>query len=144
MNLSTPHALQPFWDLTLSAVRADALRIALEWKLFDLLQVPTSAHLVARQLELDPANTGFWLEALWSMDLLQRDERQPPLAKPDHAATGHHQLAHDQPKQVARRDPPVDYHWALLDQQHQFFEQGMHHFTALTWVNKALMKAGRR
>jgi len=79
MNLSTPHALQPFWDLTLSAVRADALRIALEWKLFDLLQVPTSAHLIARQLELDPANTGFWLEALWSMDLLQREERQPPL-----------------------------------------------------------------
>lgn len=77
MTLSTPHALQPYWDLTLSAVRADALRIALECKLFDLLHVPTSAAVVARQLQLDPANTGFWLEALWSMDLLARDERQP-------------------------------------------------------------------
>lgn len=56
MNLSTPHPLQPYWDLTLSAVRADALRIALEWKLFDLLQVPATAAQVARQLELDPAN----------------------------------------------------------------------------------------
>ena len=77
MSLSTPHALQPYWDLTLAAVRADALRIALEWKLFDLLQVPASADLIARRLELDAANTGFWLEALWSMDLLARDERQP-------------------------------------------------------------------
>jgi 2-polyprenyl-3-methyl-5-hydroxy-6-metoxy-1,4-benzoquinol methylase len=58
-------------------VRADALRIALEWKLFDLLQVPASADLIARRLELDAANTGYWLEALWSMDLLARDERQP-------------------------------------------------------------------
>ena len=77
MSLSTPHALQPYWDLTLAAVRADALLIALEWKLFDLLQVPASADLIARRLELDAANTGFWLEALWSMDLLARDERQP-------------------------------------------------------------------
>lgn len=79
MNLSTPHPLQPYWDLTLSAVRADALRIALEWKLFDLLQRPASAQEVALQLELDPANTGFWLEALWSMDLLARDERTSAL-----------------------------------------------------------------
>jgi 2-polyprenyl-3-methyl-5-hydroxy-6-metoxy-1,4-benzoquinol methylase len=41
------------------------------------LQVPASADLIARRLELDAANTGFWLEALWSMDLLARDERQP-------------------------------------------------------------------
>ena len=59
INLETPHPLQPYWDLTLAAVRADALRIALDWKLFNLLQVPTSAAAIARQLQLDPANTGY-------------------------------------------------------------------------------------
>ncbi|WP_237880774.1 acetylserotonin O-methyltransferase [Pseudomonas sp. PGPR40] len=78
INLASPHPLQPYWDLTLAAVRADALRIALEWKLFNLLQVPTSALAIARQLQLDPANTGYWLEVLWSMELLERDDHQPP------------------------------------------------------------------
>lgn len=77
-NLAMPHALQPYWDLALAAVRADALRIALDWKLFNLLRVPASALTVARQLQLDPANTGYWLDALWSMALLTRDDRQPP------------------------------------------------------------------
>ncbi|MBN3862605.1 methyltransferase [Pseudomonas frederiksbergensis] len=77
INLATPHPLQPYWDLTLAAVRADALRIALDWKLFNLLQVPVTALAIARQLQLDPANTGYWLEALWSMELLERDDRQP-------------------------------------------------------------------
>lgn len=77
-NLATPHALQPYWDLSLAAVRADALRIALDCKLFNLLHVPASALTVARQLQFDPANTGHWLELLWSMSLLERDERQPP------------------------------------------------------------------
>lgn len=77
-DLATPHPLQPYWDLTLAGVRADALRIALEWKLFDLLQVPTTAPTIARQLQLNPVNTGYWLEALWSMALLTRDEQQPP------------------------------------------------------------------
>lgn len=79
INLATPHPLQPYWDLALAAVRGDALRIALEWKLFSLLQVPSSALAIARQLQLDPSNTGYWLDALWSMALLERDERQPPL-----------------------------------------------------------------
>jgi 2-polyprenyl-3-methyl-5-hydroxy-6-metoxy-1,4-benzoquinol methylase len=78
INLASPHPLQPYWDLTLAGVRADALRIALDWKLFNLLQVPTSALAIARQLQLDPANTGYWLEVLWSMELLKRDDRQPP------------------------------------------------------------------
>ncbi|HUE92332.1 class I SAM-dependent methyltransferase [Pseudomonas sp.] len=78
INLATPHPLQPYWDLALGAVRGDALRIALEWKLFNLLQVPSSALAIARQLQLDPSNTGYWLDALWSMALLERDERQPP------------------------------------------------------------------
>lgn len=77
INLASPHPLQPYWDLTLAGVRADALRIALDWKLFNLLQVPTSALAIARQLQLDPANTGYWLEVLWSMELLKRDDRQP-------------------------------------------------------------------
>jgi SAM-dependent methyltransferase len=78
INLASPHPLQPYWDLTLAGVRADALRIALDWKLFNVLQVPTSALAIARQLQLDPANTGYWLEVLWSMELLKRDDRQPP------------------------------------------------------------------
>ncbi|SEE01322.1 methyltransferase [Pseudomonas anguilliseptica] len=78
INLATPHPLQPYWELALAAVRGDALRIALEWKLFSLLQVPSSALAIARQLQLDPSNTGYWLDALWSMALLERDERQPP------------------------------------------------------------------
>ncbi|MBK5540440.1 methyltransferase domain-containing protein [Pseudomonas sp. TH07] len=78
VNLATPHPLQPYWDLTLAAVRADALRIALEWKLFNLLHLPASAQSIARQLQLDPANTGYWLDTLWSMELLNRDDSQPP------------------------------------------------------------------
>ncbi|MGF6095479.1 methyltransferase domain-containing protein [Pseudomonas sp. 18175] len=78
MNLSTPHPLQSYWDLALSAVSADALRIALEWQLFDRLSRPTTADMIAQQLELDPANTGFWLDTLWSMGLLERDAHQPP------------------------------------------------------------------
>lgn len=77
INLATPHALQPYWDLTLAAVRADALRIALDWQLFNLLHTPNTAQAVARQLQLDPDNTGYWLELLWSMGLLVRDEYQP-------------------------------------------------------------------
>ncbi len=89
MNLSTPHPLQPYWDLALSAVRADALRIALEWKLFDCLRVPATAEVIARQLALDPANTGFWLDTLWSMDLLARDTHQPPLYQNKPVATNY-------------------------------------------------------
>lgn len=77
INLATPHPLQPYWDLTLATVRADALRIALDWKLFNLLQVPSSALTVARQLQLDPTNTSYWLDVLWSMELLARDNCQP-------------------------------------------------------------------
>nr|WP_084304721.1 methyltransferase [Pseudomonas flavescens] len=77
VNLTIPHPLQPYWDLTLAAVRADALRIALEWKLFDLLQVPATAQSIAHQLRLDPANTGYWLDTLWSMELLSRDASRP-------------------------------------------------------------------
>ncbi len=79
MNLSIDHPLQPYWDLALSAVRGDALHIALQWKLFDRLQQPDSADVIAWQLELDPTNTGLWLEVLWSMGLLARDDQQPPL-----------------------------------------------------------------
>ncbi|MCP2072932.1 UNVERIFIED_ORG: SAM-dependent methyltransferase [Pseudomonas lini] len=94
-DLATPHPLQPYWDLTLAGVRADALRIALEWKLFNLLQVPVTAQTIARQLQLDPVNTGYWLEALWSMALLVRDQQQPP--RYHNAAVAHDYLRAEAP-----------------------------------------------
>lgn len=77
-NLATLHPLQPYWDLTLAAVCADALCIALEWQLFNLLQRPATAHSIACQLQIEPVNTGHWLDTLWSMELLQRDGSWPP------------------------------------------------------------------
>ena len=73
-TLMAEHALQPYWDLTLATVRADALRVALEWRLFDRLHEPTGAIELACQLESDAANTGYLLELLWNMHLLERDE----------------------------------------------------------------------
>lgn len=77
LNLDAAHPLQAYWDLALSAVRAEALHLALEWQLFSQLQQPASAAQVARQLQLEPANTGYWLDTLWSMELLQRDPGEP-------------------------------------------------------------------
>ena len=74
LRVMTEHALQPYWDLTLATVRADALRVALEWRLFDRLYQPLGAAELARQLESDPANTGYLLELLWNMQLLDRDD----------------------------------------------------------------------
>ncbi|WP_369959182.1 methyltransferase [Pseudomonas benzenivorans] len=66
------HPLQPFWDISLAAVQADALRLALELQLFELLAEPLSAAEAAARLQLHPANTAHLLELLWSMRLLER------------------------------------------------------------------------
>ncbi|MDR0280877.1 MAG: methyltransferase domain-containing protein [Paucimonas sp.] len=74
--LTGAHDLQPCWDLQLAGLGADALHLALECGLFDQLQEFAAPHEVAGALCLDHANTGYLLELLWSMNLLQRDVRQ--------------------------------------------------------------------
>ena len=71
-DLTQAHALQPCWDLQLAGLGADALQLALEWRLFDTLRDFLEPRQVAVALELDEANTGYFLELLWSMDLLDR------------------------------------------------------------------------
>ncbi|MDO5101855.1 MAG: methyltransferase domain-containing protein [Lautropia sp.] len=70
-HLTEPHALQSCWDLQLSGVGADALRVALECDLFAHLGQFVSADKIAEELVLDHANTGYLLEILWSMNLLE-------------------------------------------------------------------------
>lgn len=73
-NATSGHPLQPYWDLALASVQADALRVALELKLFRLLAEPMPADSVAERLRLHPNNTEQLLEMLWSMRLLERHE----------------------------------------------------------------------
>ncbi|NBF12581.1 class I SAM-dependent methyltransferase [Pseudomonas sp. Fl4BN1] len=77
-SLSTPHPMQPYWDLNLAAVQAEALDLALEWQLFEWLVQPANAAEVAAHLQLDPGNTGHWLELLWALQLLERDPGPMP------------------------------------------------------------------
>jgi len=73
----SPHPLQACWDLQLSGLGADALQVALEYALFDHLSSPASAPALASTLGLDSASTGYLLELLWSLGLLERDAQQP-------------------------------------------------------------------
>lgn len=74
MNFEPKATLQPYWDLVLANVSADVLRAAIEWDLFRHLDSPREATDIAAQLGLDPVNTGYVLDMLWSMTLLSRDE----------------------------------------------------------------------
>ncbi len=77
-DLTNPHPLQSCWDLQLAGLGADALQVALECALFDHLGEPLSAPALAARLDLDGASTAYLLELLWSLDLLERDQQQPP------------------------------------------------------------------
>lgn len=77
-DLNSAHPLQSCWDLQLAGLGADALQVALECALFDHLGAPVSAPALADTLELDAASTGYLLELLWSLGLLERDSQQPP------------------------------------------------------------------
>ncbi|ALM52370.1 class I SAM-dependent methyltransferase [Halomonas huangheensis] len=68
------HVLQPYWDVALASVQADALRIALELDVFRLLSKPLPASAVAQQRSLHVDNTAHLLELLWSMQLLERQD----------------------------------------------------------------------
>ncbi|MDX5627203.1 MULTISPECIES: methyltransferase domain-containing protein [unclassified Brenneria] len=78
MNSEHRTALQPYWDLVLANVSADAMRVAIEWDLFRHLDRPRDAADIAMQLQLDPVNTGYLLDMLWSMALLSREAGNPP------------------------------------------------------------------
>lgn len=77
MNFNQPATLQPYWDLALANVKADALRIALEWDLFRKLNTSQTASDIAASLGVDSRNLGYVLELLWSMDLLAHEPGDP-------------------------------------------------------------------
>ncbi|MGO3890146.1 MAG: methyltransferase domain-containing protein [Paenalcaligenes sp.] len=70
-KLSQPHVLQPCWDTQLAGLSADALQVALSLELFTQLGEWASADDVATRLNLDAANTGYLLELLCSVELLE-------------------------------------------------------------------------
>ncbi len=67
-----PLPLQPSWDAQLAGLGADALRVALEARMFAQLDDFVSASQLAEHLSWIPANAGYFLELLWSMDVLER------------------------------------------------------------------------
>ncbi|EOV0285173.1 class I SAM-dependent methyltransferase [Salmonella enterica] len=77
MNSNRGAILQPYWDLVLANIKSDVLRVAIEWDLFRYLDKPTETAIVAARFRLDPENTGYMLDILWSMGLLSRESGEP-------------------------------------------------------------------
>lgn len=73
MPFTTSHALQPYWDLAVAPVQADALAAALELGIFDALAAPHTPAQLAEALSLHAPHTALLLELLWSMQVLERD-----------------------------------------------------------------------
>lgn len=67
-----PHALQPYWDLALASVQAEALQLALAEDLFETLASPSTPEDLAQIRKWQPEATRHWLTLLWSMQLLDR------------------------------------------------------------------------
>lgn len=67
-----PHALQPYWDLTLASVQVEALQLALAEDLFETLVSPCTSEALAQMHAWQPEATRHWLTLLWSMQLLDR------------------------------------------------------------------------
>ena len=74
MHFANTHALQPFWDVAAAPVQASALELALTNNLFDYLLDERSAGEVAEQFSMKPGPVAVWLDLLWSMQLLHRDQ----------------------------------------------------------------------
>lgn len=77
MNFNPSAALQPYWDLALANVKADVLRVAIEWDLFRQLATPQTAADIAAGLEVDANKMGYVLDILWSLGLLGREPSVP-------------------------------------------------------------------
>ena len=92
MSFHTPHRLQPYWDLAVAPVQADALAATLELGIFDALETPHTAAQLALSLALHAPHTALLLELLWSMQLLDRNVADEAGDKPASyrcAATAH-------------------------------------------------------
>ena len=74
MDLANTHALQPFWSMAAAPVQVSALELALGNNLFDYLMQEASALDVAGRLAMQPGPVAVWLDLLWSMKLLSRDQ----------------------------------------------------------------------
>lgn len=72
--MNSKHVLQPYWDLALSNINADVLTIAIEQHWFDFLSSPYRSADFAKQLQLNAKNVGYYLDILWSMGLLDRQQ----------------------------------------------------------------------
>ena len=68
------HILQPYWDLALANINADVLTIAIKQHWFDFLNSPYCSADLAKQLHLNVKNVGYYLDILWSMGLLDRQQ----------------------------------------------------------------------
>lgn len=73
MSFTSQHALQPYWDLAVAPVQADALAAALELGIFEVLATPHTPAQLAATLALHAPHTALLLELLWSMQVLERD-----------------------------------------------------------------------
>ncbi|QMV75803.1 methyltransferase [Comamonas piscis] len=74
MGFQTEHPLQPLWRLAAIPLQTQALEQALAHQLFDHLRQPASARAVAERLGLHAGACAVWLELLWSMELLSRQQ----------------------------------------------------------------------
>jgi SAM-dependent methyltransferase len=87
-NMNTPPdvdiSYRPLYNLAMGPLKAALLNCAIHLDLFDQLTEYRSGEEVARQLESHPANTRRLLDALATMDLLQKKDgryRNQPIAK---------------------------------------------------------------
>ncbi|APA71720.1 class I SAM-dependent methyltransferase [Janthinobacterium sp. 1_2014MBL_MicDiv] len=72
MSFTSQHALQPYWDLAVAPIQADALAAALELGIFEVLATPHTPAQLAETLSLHAPHTALLLELLWSMQVLER------------------------------------------------------------------------
>ncbi|AZV92882.1 hypothetical protein CBF45_03370 [Bordetella sp. J329] len=72
--VAQPHALQSLWQIQLAGLSADALQEALQSRLFAYTQNQVTAAELAERLGMEARRLGYWLELLWGMGLLQREQ----------------------------------------------------------------------
>ena len=75
MKPFTEHPLHRYWALAGAAIQVEALNVALNLDIFEALSIPMSATELAERLSLDVKNTAHLLELLWSMELLEIEDR---------------------------------------------------------------------
>ncbi|WP_420223349.1 methyltransferase [Pigmentiphaga litoralis] len=71
-HVADSHAMQPYWNVLLASVQADALHVALELGVFFFLPAAPRARSLASLIDTDAAATRHLLDVLWSMGLVSR------------------------------------------------------------------------